>query len=179
MAEIVNLDYIFKKIGAAAKRRSEIQSHIVALYQNGLKSFVRNGVGGRGNKCDCKIEKPVADEFIRLFKTRRATFDKNQTTEGIVYCFICKSQLMHKKKLLTYVKIGQTIDWKKRSKKYGGPTAIAKLIGLRQSKNRVAAENKVIETFEKEFHKIKREWFLLDDEQLKTLEQTFVNIQLK
>ena len=86
---------------------------------------------------------------------------------------------MHKKKLLTYVKIGQTIDWKKRSKKYGGPTAIAKLIGLRQSKNRVAGENKVIETFEKEFHKIKREWFLLDDEQLKTLEQTFVNIQLE
>jgi hypothetical protein len=178
MAEIVNLDYIFAKIGAAAKRRSEILSHIIALYQNGLKSFVRNGVGGRGHKCDCKIEKPVADEFIRLFKTRRATFDKNLTTEGIVYCFICRSQLMHNKKLLTYVKIGQTINWKKRSKKYGGPTAIAKLIGLRQSKDRVAGENRIIETFEKEFHKIKREWFLLDDDQLKTLESTFVNINI-
>ena len=178
MAEIVNLDYIFEKIGAAAKRRSEILSHIVSLYKPGLKSFKRNGVGGRGNKCDCRIEKPVADEFIRLFKTRRATFDKNQTKEGIIYCFICRSQLMHKKKLLTYVKIGQTIDWKKRSKKYAGPTGIHKLIGLRQCKDRVAGENKVIETFEKEFHKIKREWFLLDDTQLKTLEDTFVNIKL-
>ena len=78
MQPVILLDYIFKKIGAAAKRRSEILSHIIALYQNGLKSFVRNGVGGRGNKCDCKIEKPVADEFIRLFKTRRATYDKNK-----------------------------------------------------------------------------------------------------
>ena len=179
MAEIVNLDYIFGKIGAAAKRRSEILSHIITLYQNGLKSFVRNGVGGRGHKCDCRIEKPVADEFIRLFKTRRATFDKNKSKEGIVYCFICKSQLMYKKKLLTYVKIGQTIDWKKRSKKYGGPTGIQKLIGLRTCKDRVGGENRVIGTFEKEFHKIKREWFLLDNDQLKTLEQTFLDIQLE
>ena len=175
---IVNLDYIFEKIGAATKRRSEILSHIIALYKNGLKSFVRNGVGGRGNKCDCKIEKSVADEFIRLFLTRRATFDCNQTKEGIVYCFVCRSQLTYKNNLLTYVKIGQTIDWKNRSKKYAGPTAIQKLIGLRQSTDRVKGESLVIKTFEKEYQKIKREWFLLDDTQLLTVEQTFVNIEL-
>jgi hypothetical protein len=172
--ELVDLDYILGHLADIhPKRRTEIFEKIITQHNESLVTVERTEKVGRGNKCNLTLPKSIADEFLRLEKIKRSNFSCNKTTEGVVYCFIAIGR-MHEHH---FVKIGQSMDWDERKKKYTGANSVESIIGIRSVSNRFEAEKILLDRFKKLFQHFKGEWYLVKRKKLKTgyLNEAFWN----
>jgi hypothetical protein len=161
----VDLDYILGNLSDVhPKRRTEIFDKIVTQHNESLLTVERSTKVGRGNKCNLTLPKTIADEFLRLEQIKRSNFSSNKTTEGVVYCFISVGQLKDK----FFVKVGQSIDWLERQKKYTGANSVETVVGVREVANRFDSEKILLDKFKTAFEHFKGEWYLVNIEDFKT-----------
>ena len=170
---IVDLDYICETIRVAPQRRTEILSMLKRWYAPGVRSFSSCGTG-RGNKVKAAVEKPYADEFIRVFLAKRKEFTNNKTVAGVVYCFVGMCGQLVDGEYKHMVKAGKATVWKRRKRKFRGVSAIRNEIAIRPTSNRHVAEVAVLKMMRARFPSAGGEWFLIGDGQLADLKRHFL-----
>ena len=162
----MTLDEICRELGVIKQRRTKILQRIKKKYGHGIMRLIEHGRAGRLKKAELVLKKNVAQEFIRVTAQKMNKNRRLEQVHGWLYLIQLKS-LVRKANgsYNVWVKLGETIEFARRIKKYKGTEAVGKVLCVLPVHDRIASENNAIDYMvRRQFPRGKREYFQVPEE---------------
>ena len=144
-----SLDRLIKEYGLNVKHRKTYFKLVMQMFGDYVIRSNKKGVKGRPSIIELTPEgyKMASNYYAHKRRYRTGGF-------GFIYCFFAMDgdECRH-------LKIGKTINWKKRFRQYPGPAKPKEIVGVLTVLDIDTAEQTMLTRFRRWFDQFDKEWF--------------------
>ena len=144
-----SLDKLMEEHSLLAKNRCLYYKVIMQMFGDYVVSSNSKGVKGR------PVSIELTPEGYKMASTYYANKARANTDGfGYIYCFFARNGAGCR-----YLKIGKSVNWKRRFGQYSGPAKPKEIVGVLTVRDMTTAEQIMLTRFRRWFDQFDREWF--------------------
>lgn len=175
----LTLDQICELAGVSLDRRCKVLYRLKKNYSHGIITLTENGHCGSKRCSDVIMRADVAKSYLIQHCNRVKRSIRLLQKHGWMYFLKLKSLVRNVDGTYScWTKIGETVDFIERKKKYKAVREISSVLGLVPVHNRLKSEKNMIDAFSRTNFLLRgrREYFLCPEKQLNNLESLFFSV---
>ena len=144
-----SLDRLIQEHGLSHSNRCQFFEYVMKMFGDYVVSSNSKGVRGR------PLSVELSEEGYKMASNYYGNKKRNKKDGyGYIYCFFAMNG-----DGCRYLKIGKSVNWRRRLKQYPGPAKPTEVVGTLHVRHMVTAEQKMLTRFRRWFDQFDREWF--------------------